>query len=122
MNPSPVEQANLADLEEYITRQIDNMAEPDRSDFANYLRTHPGHSMRDWKGKSVGRFLCGAALGEKLWSTLKPLAVRQQATRELARQLPLNVRQAAARDPELVWNPLARKYRLRVPGDPPPAP
>lgn len=112
---------DLADFEMFIAGQIANFHEPDRSDLECYLRAHPGHSLRDWKGKSAVH-LSGAAIGEKPWSSLKPVAVRELATGRLARDLPLNVRQAAARDPELVWNPLARKYRLRVPGDPSPTP
>lgn len=111
--------ANLADFEAFIAAQIAHMHDPDRSDFERYLRAHPGHSMRDWKGKSAP-FLPPATVDERPWSTLKPVMVREMATSALACHLPHNVRQAAAHDPELVWNPLARKYRLRQPGDPRP--
>jgi hypothetical protein len=115
------DEADLADFEAFIAAQTDHMREPDRSDCHSYLRAHPGHSIRDWKGKSASCLLPGATRDEKPWQSLKPVVVREAATSDLARHLPHNVRQAAAHDPELVWNPLARKYRLRQPGDPRPA-
>jgi hypothetical protein len=112
---------DLADFEAYIAAQTDHMLEPDSSDCQSYLRSHPSDSMRAWKGKSDSRCLPGATPDEKPWQSLKPVMVREMATNNLARHLPHNVRQAAAHDPELVWNPLARKYRQRQPGDPRPA-
>lgn len=114
------QQADHADLEDYIARQIAGMATPDRASLGAYLRANPGHSMRDWKGKSIGH-LFGATPGEPDWASLRPDTVRIEATAAPARYLSRPMRQAAARNKALVWNPLARKYRLRVPGDPLPA-
>lgn len=111
------DQADLADFEAFIAGSIAHLREPDRSDCEGYLRAYPGKSIRDWKGKSAG-YLLGREHDQKPWQSLKPGFVRDMATSRLARDLPHNVRQAAAHDPELVWNPLARKYRLRQPGDP----
>ncbi len=113
------DQHDIADHEAYIVGQTAHMREPDRSDCRRYLRANPGHSIREWKGKPAS-YLSGAAVDDKPWQSLKPAEVRQMATSRLARDLPHNISQAAARDPALVWNPLARKYRLRQPGDPRP--
>ena len=120
-NPTnTADQHDIADFEAFITGSIVHLQEPDRSDCEHYLRAHPGHSLRDWKGKSAP-YLPPATVDEKPWSVLKPQMVRDMATSRLARDLPHNIRQAAAHDPELAWNPLARKYRLRQPDDPRPA-
>ena len=109
---------DVADLEDYIARLVSGRAEPDRSNLEGYLRLHPGHTLRDWKGK-------GPTLPpetdpkEKPWRSLSREEVRAAAVATSARDLPRNVRQAAARDNGLVWNPLARKYRLRRHDDPP---
>lgn len=111
------DQHDLADFEAFIAGSIAHLSEPDRSDCEGYLRAYPGKSMRDWKGKSAA-YLPAREYDQKPWQSLKPGMVRDMATSRLARDLPHNVRQAAAHDPELVWNPLARKYRQRQPGDP----
>ena len=123
-NPAPVfeppanpTRADVADFEAYIARELIGRSEPDRSDLELYLRRFPGHSLRDWKGKSIIRPL-DARPFDKAWHKLKAADVHAVATATIARELPQNVRQAAARDPALIWNPLARKYRLRLPSDP----
>ena len=108
---------DLADREAFIGRVVSGYAEPDRGELAAYLRANPGQTARDWKGK--GRSLpFDAQRGEAPWSKLKADDVRSAAIAASARDLPQNIRQAAARDPGLIWNPLARKYRLRLNTDP----
>jgi hypothetical protein len=113
-DPSP---ADLADREAFIERLCSWHSEPDRSHLARFLRANPGMTVRDWKGKGPV-VPAEPVLGEKPWHRLKPEQVRHDAIRATARDLPRNVRQAAARDPGLIWNPLARKYRLRLPSEP----
>lgn len=112
------EQNDLADREAYITRVVggrDN--DPEFAKLPDYLRANPGHTVRDYKG--LGPVVPDEAeMGEKPWHRLGAEEVREAAVTASARDLPRNVRQAAARDPGLIWNPLARKYRLRQPGDP----
>lgn len=111
--------ADLADFEQYIACQLRGWGEPERADLEAYLRRFPGHSVADWKGKGVCPPL-DAAPYHRPWSKLKAEEVRAAATRTIARDLPRNIRQAAARDRALIWNAYARKYRLRLPGDPQP--
>jgi len=115
-DPSP---ADLADFEAYIAHQLRGWGEVERADLEAYLRRFPGHSVGDWKAKGLTCPL-DAEPHAKPWWKLKPAEVREAGTRTIARDLPRNVRQAAGRDPGLIWNPLARKYRLRLPSDPPP--
>lgn len=114
-DPAP---ADLADFEQYISNQLQGWAETVRPDLEAYLRRFPGHSVADWKAKGPTSPL-DAAPYEARWSKLPIAEVRQAATRTIARDLPRNVRQAAARDLDLIWNPLARKYRVRLLSDPP---
>lgn len=111
---------NRADFEAFIAAQIADWPERQRADLARYLRNNPGNTVRGWKGKPSPHPVWPAA-GERPWDKLRATDVRAAATTIPASLLPHNIRQAAARDPALVWNPLARKYRLRQPGEPRPA-
>lgn len=110
-------QNDLADREAFICRVVSGYAEPDRGELAAYLRANPGQTARDWKGKGPS-LPFDEERGEAPWSKLKADDVRPIAIAASARDLPQNIRQAAARDPALIWNPLARKYRLRLASDP----
>lgn len=118
-SPGEVSASDLADFEAHIARLAGWRSEPDRSDLARFLRANPGKTVRDWKGKGPST-PPEPQRWEQSWSRLKATEVRQSAVSAFARDLPHNVRQAAARDPGLIWNPLARKYRLRLPSDPQP--
>ena len=107
--PGPFSPNDIADFEVYIARQLGDRPEPTRSEIERYLRRHPGHTIRDWKGKGDPDYLRPDHPREESWHKLKVLEVRALATTEIARCLPANVRQAAARDPALIWNPLARR-------------
>jgi hypothetical protein len=105
------------DFDAHIASLLAGRAEPDRSDLERFLRANPGMTVGDWKGS--GPVIPADAEGwEKPWSRLKVEEVRAEAVRHFARELPRNLRQAAARDPGLIWNALARKYRVRLPSDP----
>ncbi len=119
--PPPVDpsQADKDDFEEHIITQLGNRTGDDRAEIEAYLRRFPGHTVADWKAKGLPHPF-DAEPSEKAWSKLKTVEVRQAATRTIARNLPRNIRQAASRDRGLIWNPLARKYRLRLPSDPRP--
>lgn len=123
-SPSPVpspSDADLADFKAFIDDLTGWRSEPDRSDLARFLRANPGMTVRDWKGKGPSTPL-DAERWEKPWNRLKSAEVRAEAVLWFARELPRNLRQAAARDPGLIWNTMARKYRLRLPTDPAPGP
>lgn len=106
-----------ADFEAHIASLLTGRVEPDRSDLERYLRANPGKTVGDWKG--MGPVIpLDAAQWEKPWRRLKADEVAAEAVKHFARELPRNLRQAAARHPGLVWNALARKYRPRVTGDP----
>jgi len=109
---------DIADQEAHIARLVAGRAgDPDFAKLPDYLRANPGHTVRDYKG--MGPVVpVEAEPGEKPWRKLSAAEVRNAAVAASARDLPRNVRQAAARDPGLIWNPLARKYRLRLPSDP----
>lgn len=98
-------------------RDASQWPEPERSELARFLRSNPGMTVRDWKGKGP-TLPHDAAPGEAHWAKLSASEVRDAAANAFARDLPRNVRQAAGRDPALIWNPLARKYRRRLPTDP----
>lgn len=117
--PHPHGQTDVADFEQHIAALTAGRSEPDRSDLERYLRANPGMTVRDWKGKGPSVPL-DADNWDKPWHKLATSEVRREATIAFARELPQNVRQAAARDRGLIWNDLARKYRLRLPSDPPP--
>lgn len=114
--PSPIA-ADLDDFEAYIARQVRGREGDERDDLEAYLRTYPGRSVADWKGKALSAPV-DALPWEKPWHKLNPAEVRDAATRSLARDLPLNIRKAAGRDPGLIWNDYARKYRARLASDP----
>lgn len=106
------------DFEAHIASLAAHMAEPDRSNLERYLRANPGNTARDWDGKGPS-LPPEAEPWEEPWNRLNAGDVRSEAVRYFARELPQNLRQAAARDPGLIWNNLARKYRERLPSDPP---
>lgn len=108
---------DVADRDAHIARVASQWPEPERSELSGFLRANPGMTVRDWKGKGPS-IPIDARPGEAAWPKLPIQAVREAAASAVARDLPCNVRQAAARDPALIWNPLARKYRLRLPSDP----
>lgn len=109
---------DIADFEAHISRLLAGRCEEDRRSLNSFLRANPGMTVRDWKGKGPV-VPPDPASWEKSWRQVKAQA-RREAVNQFARELPRNLRQAAARDPALIWNPLARKYRLRLPSDPQP--
>jgi len=117
--PGPFSANDIADFEEYIASQLQGRKGAEAKDVECYLRRFPGRNIRDWKGEGDPDYLPDARPHEEPWHRLNQREVRAEATQCIARSLPANVRQAAARDPELVWNPLARRYRFRQPDDPP---
>lgn len=108
---------DAADFERHIASLMADRPEADRIALERFLRANPGMTVRDWKGKGPSVPM-GANNWDKPWHRLRTADVREEATRAFARELPQNVRQAAARDRGLIWNDLARKYRLRLPSDP----
>lgn len=106
------------DFESHLASLLCGWEEPERSELEGFLRANPGMTVRDWKGLGPS-VPVEAEQWEKPWHRLKPEEVRAEAVRRFARELPRNVRQAAARDPALIWNDLAHKYRRRLPSDPP---
>lgn len=112
------DQNDLADREAHIARVAAGRDfDPDYARLAEYLRANPGHTVRDYKGLGPSA-PAEPRPWEKVWQKVTAEEVRAAALAATARDLPCNVRQAAARDPGLIWNPLARKYRLRLPSDP----
>lgn len=112
-------QNDIEDFEMHIARLIRGRPDDEGEELRTFLLANPGMTVRDWKGKGPS-VPFDAEPGEKLWHRLKRAEVRDAATRAFARELPRNLRQAAARDPGLIWNHLARKYRKRLPSDPQP--
>lgn len=108
-----------ADFENHIVFLLAGRVEPDRSELERFLRANPGLTVGDWKG-SGPVVPADEQRWEKPWRRLPANEVREEAARHFARELPRNLRQAAARHLDLIWNPLARKYRLRLPTDPAP--
>ena len=108
----------IEDFDAHIGSLIEFRREPDRSELERFLRANPGKTVRDWKGTGPST-PPAATRWETPWHRLRTSEVREAATRSFARELAQNVRRAASRDPGLIWNPLARKYRLRLPTDPP---
>ncbi|WP_326525521.1 hypothetical protein [Sphingomonas sp.] len=96
----------------------------DSADRDSYLAANPGQTARDYKGKGFDEFhpflKHHVTPGERAWDKLNPIEVRRAATTEKARFLSRGERQAAGRDPGLVWDERSRSYRLRA--DIPPAP
>lgn len=105
---------DVADFEAFIASQLGAREGEERADLERYLRAFPGATVREWKGKGDLWHLSGSNPDERPWHKLKAREVRALATRHPARTLPHSIRQAAARDPGLIWNPLARRYRLRA--------
>lgn len=118
-NATPADGRNdRDDFEAHIAHLLRWRSGEDRESLERFLRTNPGKTVGDWKGKGPV-VPVDAEEWEKPWHRLKAEEVQQEAVRYFARELPHNLRQAAARDPALIWNPVARKYRLRLPSDPP---
>lgn len=115
--PFPV-RADLNDFEAWVQWASKGFTGPSYDGLADWLRAVPGRTVRDWKGKGPSQ-PWPANDWDTPWHKLKPNEYREQAVRHLARELPQNVRQAAAHDPMLVWNDYGRKYRWRLPSDPP---
>ncbi|WP_294275081.1 hypothetical protein [uncultured Sphingomonas sp.] len=89
----------------------------DAEALASYLAANPGKTVRDWKGKdwvAFDKFYVGP--GEVPFDRLDRDQVRYQADGVPARFLPRNVRQAAGRDPGMVWDEASRAYRLAPAG------
>jgi hypothetical protein len=108
---------DIDDFEAHIASLLAGRVEPDRSDLERYLRANPGMTVGDWKG--LGPVVPpDAQRWERPWKRLKPDEVKAEAVRHFARELPRNLRQAAAHHPGLIWNALARKYRPRLASDP----
>ena len=108
---------DIDDFEAHIAHLLEGRCEEDRDSLERFLRANPGMTLRDWKGKGPS-IPVDAAPWEKPWHKLRGDEVAQEAVRWFARELPRNLRQAAARHPGLIWNPVARKYRRRCAGDP----
>lgn len=89
----------------------------ERDALAHYLASNPGMTSRDWKGKGFDAFnpfdKDHVREDEKPWHELDPTEVRQIATATKARYLTKGQRQAAARDPGLIWDPIGLAYCLR---------
>lgn len=113
MNTDNYLEADRTDFDAYIAGQLRGWTDPNRGEVEAFLRAHPGSSVRDWKGKGH-EAPAPASEDEAAWASLDPNEVRDRATATVARLLTRNIRQAAGRDPSLIWNPLARKYRLRL--------
>lgn len=110
---------DIDDFEAHIARLLKGRCDEDRESLDRFLRANPGMTVGDWKGKGPITPL-DAEQWETPWNRLKISQVREEAVRHFARELPRNLRQAAARHPGLIWNRLARKYRARLPTDPTP--
>lgn len=111
------QQADTADFELFIEQELRGRSGPDRAELEHYLRTHPGDDIRDWKHGSTRDLLNPQETDCYMPSSGKTEYVRALATRELARRLPREVRQAAGQDDALAWNELARRYRPRQAGE-----
>lgn len=79
-----------------------------------YLAANPDKTARDFKGKGFDTFAPfdkdHVRSNEQPWHKLNPVAVRDAATTEKARFLTKGERQAAARDPGLIWDEATRSY------------
>ena len=117
---SPAFRSNdIEDFEAHIASLLRGREGAERADLNHFLRANPGLTVRDWKGKGPSMPM-DAEPWEKPWHRLPAAEVKAEAVRWFARELPRNLRQAAARHPGLIWNELGRKYRHRLPSDPPP--
>ena len=103
-----------------MTAQSDNQAGLER-----YLAANPGMTAREWKGKGFHEYnpfdKDHVREGEKPWHELDPAEVRQIAIGTKARYLTKGQRQAAARDPGLIWDAVSLAYCLRSDGPPSPS-
>ncbi len=80
---------------------------------AAYLTANPGKTPRDYKGKDTAPFdKSHVVSGEKPFDRLDRDHVRFRADGVPARFLPRNIRQAAGRDPGMVWDEATRACRL----------
>lgn len=111
--------ADLADFEAYIA-MYGSKTNGEETDIQRWLRANPGHSYREGKkGEPYSIRMdpidpCAPKAG-----VARARYVRQCATTYLAHTLHVDIRREAAHDPTLVWNPFARRYRLRTVGDGP---
>ena len=102
------------------------MTEPeqDREAMHRYLTENPAMTERDWKGKGFDRYhpfeKDYVSPLERPWHELGKDEVRKAATSTKARYLSKGERQAAARDPGLIWDERTREYRLRDAATPAP--
>ncbi len=111
-------QNDIEDFERQIARATRGRTDEEAQEVRSYLLANPGQTVRDYKGKGP-TIPSDRQVGEKHWTKLRRADVQAAATTAFARDLPHNIRQAAASDPGLIWNNLARKYRKRLPSDPP---
>ena len=90
-----------------------------------YLAANPGMTAREFKGKGFDAYnpfdKDHVREGEKPWHELDPAEVRQIAIGTKARYLTKGQRQAAARDPGLIWDAVSLAYCLRSDGPPSPS-
>jgi hypothetical protein len=108
----------------YSETGVSPVPRPLADELSRYLAANPGMTARDFKGKGFTAFAPfdkhHVAPNEKLWDALDPAEVRQAATGRPARFLSKSERQAAARDPALIWDEGSRSYRKRLASDPSP--
>lgn len=90
----------------------------EQTDAEAFLAANPDKTLRDYKGKGFNYFHPFdkhlVLEGEKPWHKLDKKQVREAATSDKARFLSKGERQAAGRDPALVWDERTRSYRRRV--------
>lgn len=119
MNSTDHLTADLADFEAFIA-MYGSKTNGEETDLQRWLRANPGHSYREGKkGEPYSLRMdpidpCAPKAG-----VARARYVRDRATTYLAHTLHVDIRCEAARDPALVWNPLARRYRFRAVGDAP---
>ncbi len=111
--------ADLADFEAFIA-MYGNKTGGEETDIQRWLRANPGHSYREGKkGEPYSIRMDPIDPSAPKAGVARARYVRDRATTYLAHTLHVDIRCEAARDPALVWNPLARRYRLRAVGDAP---
>lgn len=111
--------ADLADFEAFIAMYGDK-ADAGENDLQRWLRANPGHSHREGeKGEPYSLRMDPVDPIAPRAGLARARYVRQRATTYLAHTLHVDIRREAARDPALVWNPLARRYRRRTAEDAP---
>lgn len=111
--------ADLADFEAFIA-MYGSKTSSEETDLQRWLRANPGHSYREGKkGEPYSIRMDPIDPSAPKAGIARARYVRQCATTYLAHTLHVDIRREAAHDPALVWNPLARRYRLRAAGDAP---